>query len=219
MSDDETERTKAVLRRWYDDMWVRGNWELVPELAGPTYTRHEFGATRVVTADEYAQQVRAVCEGTTFTDLSYRLIGEGDRVETFRRGVDVNLVGVYALVDAARDALCRHGGKVIVMGSGAGYRPFPGGAAYSASKAAVAMLVRVLAVELREHQVAVNEIVPGPVRTELASTAVDRTRLPSAVASEWFKEPDDVVDLALFLAGLPDHGPTGQRFSLLGRDG
>lgn len=80
MSNDETERTKAVLRRWYDDMWVQGNWQLVPELAGPTYTRHEFGATRVVTADEYAEQVRAVCESTTFTDLSYRLIGEGDRV-------------------------------------------------------------------------------------------------------------------------------------------
>ena len=35
---------------------------------------------------------------------------------------------------------------------------------------------------------------------------------------EWFKQPEDVVPMALFLAGLPDDGPSGQIFSLLGRD-
>ena len=105
------------------------------------------------------------------------------------------------------------------MGSGAGYRPFPGGAAYSCSKAGVAMLVRVLAVELRDEGVAVNELVPGPVRTEMAAATFDRDSLPRSIASEWFKEPGDVVDMALFLAGLPADGPSGQRFSLLGRDG
>ena len=71
---------KAVLRRWYDEMWFPGNWSLVTELAGPTYTRHEMGGTRVVTAEEYQEQVRSLCEAVTFTDLRYDLIGEDDRV-------------------------------------------------------------------------------------------------------------------------------------------
>ena len=145
--------------------------------------------------------------------------GTDDPVAAFRTVLEVNLVGVYALVHAALPALQARGGKVVVMGSGAGYRPFPGAAAYSCSKAGAAMLVRVLAAELREHHVAVNEIVPGPVMTKLAGEAIDLDKLPVSVAQEWRKQPEDLVPMALFLAGLPNHGPTGQRFSLLGRDG
>jgi hypothetical protein len=34
---------------------------------------------------------------------------------------------------------------------------------------------------------------------------------------EWYKEPIEVARLALFVAGLPPRGPTGQVFSLAGR--
>jgi len=75
-----TEETKAVLHRWYDEMWGQGNWQLVTELAGPVYTRHETGGTNDITAEDYQQIVKGFCEGATFTDLAYRLIAEGDRV-------------------------------------------------------------------------------------------------------------------------------------------
>ena len=143
---------------------------------------------------------------------------EGDRVEAFRQVLEVNTVSVFALVEAARPLLEAEGGRVIVMGSGAGYRPFPGGGAYSTSKAAISMLVRVLATELRPASVAVNEIIPGPVRTQLAGTVFDSDGLPAAIRLDWHKQPDDVVPMALFLAGQPNDGPSGQCFSLLGRD-
>jgi 3-oxoacyl-[acyl-carrier protein] reductase len=38
-------------------------------------------------------------------------------------------------------------------------------------------------------------------------------------SSEWIKQPEDVVPLALFLASQPDIGPTAQSFSLMRRDG
>ena len=97
------------------------------------------------------------------------------------------------------------------------------------------MLVRVLAQELRADRIAVNEIIPGPVHTVLADK-VGATGLAGAaagtgagsapsivgtvagVATEWFKQPEDVAGLARFLATLPDDGPTGQTYSLLGRD-
>lgn len=72
--------TKAVLRRWYDEMWGAQNPDLVPELAGPVYVRHEMGGTRSVTAEEYQQQVAALCNQAEFTDLRYRLIAEDDHV-------------------------------------------------------------------------------------------------------------------------------------------
>jgi 3-oxoacyl-[acyl-carrier protein] reductase len=80
------------------------------------------------------------------------------------------------------------------------------------------MLVRCLAVEWRASRIAVNEIIPGPVHTAMGVGVLDASSLPPAIALEWFKQPDDVVPIALFLAGLPDDGPSGQVFSLLGRD-
>lgn len=145
-------------------------------------------------------------------------------LEDFDHVVDVNLLSVHALARLAEPHLRERGGKFVVIGSGAGRRPFPGNAAYSVSKAAVAMLVRCLAVEWRAARIAVNEIVPGIVRTEMAAAAgigvaAAPGALPEGVRLDWYKTPEDVVPMALFLAGLPDHGPSGQTFSLLGRDG
>jgi len=75
-----TEETRRVLQRWYDDMWFAQNWQLVPELAGPIYTRHETSGTSQVTAEDYQAVVRSVCESMTITDGRYRLIADGDRV-------------------------------------------------------------------------------------------------------------------------------------------
>ena len=149
----------------------------------------------------------------------------GGPVETadlneWRATFALNVDGVYLCARAAIPQLrTRGGGKIIVMGSGAGRRAGPGWSSYASAKAAVSMLVRVLAQELRADRIAVNEIVPGPVRTalieELPSNIVGTM---AGVATEWFKAPDAVADLALYLARLPNDGATGQTFSLLGRD-
>lgn len=75
-----TEETRRALMRWYDEMWFPQNWELVPELAGPVYTRHETSGTTQVTAEEYQKVVRSVCESVVISDGRYRLVAEGDRV-------------------------------------------------------------------------------------------------------------------------------------------
>ena len=110
------------------------------------------------------------------------------------------------------------------MGSGVGRLAVPGTSAYACSKAGLAMLCRVLARELRDDAIAVNEIIPGPVRTRM--TGIDEERAGRdeegapilSVPDEWIKNPSDVAPLALFLAGLPNNGPSGQSFSLNGRD-
>jgi 3-oxoacyl-[acyl-carrier protein] reductase len=139
-------------------------------------------------------------------------------IDDFAYVIDVNLTSVQHLALTCEPHLRERGGKFIVMGSGAGRRPFKGGASYSVSKAAVSMLVRCLAVEWRESAIAVNEIVPGPVHTEMAAKILDVPNIDAAIRMDWHKTPDDVTPLALFLAQQPNNGPSGQVFSLLGRD-
>ena len=180
------------------------------------------GAALAATADvtDGAAMAAAVASAVQrFGGLHLVVANAGVVGTDFAYAIDVNLTSVHALARLAEPHLRERGGKFIVMGSGAGRRPFPAGAGYSVAKAGVAMLVRCLAVEWRSAAIAVNEIVPGPVRTAMAGGVLgDLTGLPPDVRLDWHKDPTDVTPLALFLAGLPDDGPSGQTFSLLGRD-
>ncbi|MBW2268456.1 MAG: nuclear transport factor 2 family protein [Deltaproteobacteria bacterium] len=74
------EVSKAVMRRWYDEMWSKKNTDLIPELAGPDYVRHEPGGTRSLTAEEYRDQTAKLAADWTISDMRYSLIAEGDKV-------------------------------------------------------------------------------------------------------------------------------------------
>ncbi|WP_248925960.1 SDR family NAD(P)-dependent oxidoreductase [Paenibacillus hamazuiensis] len=152
----------------------------------------------------------------------------GDPVEesdpaAWERTVQVNLIGSYYTVKSAIPHLkARGAGKIITIGSGLGYRGNVGDSAYSCSKAGLWMLTRVLAQELKPFNISVNELIPGPVVTEM-SGIVNRPDEGTpkgrfAAIGEWIKEPQDVAPLALFLASQPDIGPTAQSFSLMRRD-
>ena len=80
----------------------------------------------------------------------------------------VNLVGAMEVCRAAMDALASSGrGVIINIASAAGLRPTPGRIAYCASKAALIMATKALALELAEHGIRANAVCPGPVETEL----------------------------------------------------
>ena len=131
--------------------------------------------------------------------------------ELWRKTIEINLIGAYHTAHAAIPYLRRRGGgKIIMIGSGHRKRPRAGYSAYSCSKSGLWMLIESLAVELQEDNISVNELIPGPVRTEM-------TRGLAPMADEWVKEPEDVAPIALFLAGLPNRGPSAQSFSLMRR--
>jgi 3-oxoacyl-[acyl-carrier protein] reductase len=140
----------------------------------------------------------------------------------WRLALDVNLTGSFLTARAAIPRFRRRGGgNLILVGSGNGRRASARGSAYACSKAGLWMLTRVLAQELLDDHVLVNELVPGPVRTQLLgerrAAAIQRGELPG-VRGEWLKSPEDVVPLARFIATLPRDGPTGQTFALNRRE-
>lgn len=166
----------------------------------------EFGGLNTVVLNAGGTDVTATVE-------------EGDST-AWRRTIELNLIGSYLGARAAIPHLrARGGGRIITIGSGLGQRGTPRNSAYAASKAGLSMLTRVLAQELAEYRISVNELIPGPVDTqghdpkELGSGSV-----AAANPSEWVKAPEDVVPLAVFLASQPLIGPTAQRFSLMRRD-
>ncbi len=134
--------------------------------------------------------------------------------------IDLNLKGAYYTAKSAIPYLKRRGGgKIITIGSGIGHNGRVSSSAYACAKAGLWMLTRVLAQELWERNISVNELVPGPVATPGATAAWQQEENSvNTIDSEWVKQSEDVLPLALFLATQPDKGPTSQSFSLMRRD-
>ncbi|MDR1519599.1 MAG: SDR family oxidoreductase [Planctomycetota bacterium] len=151
-------------------------------------------------------------------NLQRDLLVDAD-IDLWRKTIEINLIGVYHTARAAIPRLkARGGGKFIAIGSGRGRRGSTHSSAYACSKAGQWMLIRCLAEELLDSNIAVNEIVPGPVWTDMNTQWGDRIDPIFTGGPEWAKQPDDVVPLLMFLATQPNLGPTGQFFALNRRE-
>jgi NAD(P)-dependent dehydrogenase (short-subunit alcohol dehydrogenase family) len=89
----------------------------------------------------------------------------------WQRVMDLNLTSVFQCIQAVLPVLRQAGGGTIVnISSMAAKSAFPDWGAYSVSKAALASLSRVLAVEERAHGIRVVTVSPGAVNTSLWDT-------------------------------------------------
>ena len=134
------------------------------------------------------------------------LIDDSDRPseakpETVLTTLETNLVGPWRLCQAFLPLMQRNGyGRIVNVSSGAGalsemsdnlYAP-----AYSISKTALNALTIMFASELRGTNILVNALCPGWVRTDMGGPNAPRSVQEGA-------------DTAVWLATLPDGGPTG----------
>lgn len=90
-------------------------------------------------------------------------------IEKFRRVLEVNLVGAFALCQAALPHLLESGGNIVNTSSTSALAGMPYGAAYGTSKGGVSALTRTLAVEFGGKGVRCNAVVPGSIRTAMGS--------------------------------------------------
>lgn len=111
-----------------------------------------------------------------------------------------NVRAPYFLVAAIGPAMAaRRAGSIINISSMAGQIGLAGGAAYSATKAALSSMTRAWAAEFSPSGVRVNAIAPGPVYTGGAASerieALGNTTLLQRAAS-----PDEIAEVVSFLA-------------------
>jgi NAD(P)-dependent dehydrogenase (short-subunit alcohol dehydrogenase family) len=130
--------------------------------------------------------------------------------------------GVFLGMKHAAALIRRQGGGSIVStasmaGLIGGYSPH----AYGAAKAAVIQLTKSVALEMAEHRVRVNCICPGFIATPLALGTVGKpqsvleARKPQMIGAQPIErpgEPNDIAEMALFLAGDRSTFITGQAF-------
>ena len=132
--------------------------------------------------------------------------------------VTLNLIGTYRVTRALLPLMVKTGeGHIINIGSGMGHGAGAGASAYRVGKAGLWMFTRCLATEVWEHGINVNELIPGPVETDLTRDRMQVGAPPPFAPSERVKHPEDVAPLALWLATQPAGGPTAQSFSLARR--
>ena len=148
-----------------------------------------------------------------------------ERVEVWDTVYAVNCRGTFLMTQAAARAMIplENGGRIINFSSGASKKGSPGNAAYASSRAATESFSRVAAIELAPYNILVNTISPGLIDTQpmprpLAMAAGLAARIPTLPLARP-GEPEEVVNVALFLASDAASFITGATLAVDGGDG
>ncbi len=135
--------------------------------------------------------------------------------EQFRKVLDNNVLSNHWLIQQALpDMRASGGGAIIVVSSIGGLRGSPTIGAYNVSKAADFQLVRNYAVENGKHNIRVNAIAPGVVKTDFARALWEDQKVHDATAARTpmrrLGDPDDIAGVAVMLASRAGGWMTGQ---------
>jgi len=124
------------------------------------------------------------------------------RIETVRKAMETNAYGPMALCQALVPLMRKNKyGRIVNLSSGMGQLTYMGGhcPGYRMSKTALNALTRIISEELKDENILVNSMCPGWVKTDMGGSGATR-ELPEG------------ADTAVWLATLPDNGPTGKFF-------
>jgi len=143
---------------------------------------------------------------------------EGISVEEWDRLMATNLKGPFLMSRAVLPAMRRAGGGAIVnVGSVLGLVAMKDRAAYCASKGGVTMLTKAMALDHAQEKIRVNCICPAIVETDMIRELFSKseegrrardTRLATLPLGK-FGKPDDIAELAVFLASEESSWMTG----------
>jgi 3-oxoacyl-[acyl-carrier protein] reductase len=138
----------------------------------------------------------------------------------FDRMFDLNVKGLLFTSQAAAAAIGDHGGAIINIGSVASQATPPASCVYSASKGALDVITRALAVELGPKKILVNAVLPGPVETEGTQAMGNWDQFKAMILPQTplgrVGQPHDIAPVVSFLASADAGWITGQIISVAG---
>ncbi len=175
--------------------------------------------------DDIAAMVAACVERFGRLDIAFNNAGIANNapihdypLAAFQRIIDVCLTGVFLCLKHESKQLIAQGegGSLINTASINASQASAGLSAYCAAKAGVVMLTKVSALELGPHRIRVNAIGPGHTKTPLTERARDMPGFDEAMIGATplgrLGEPEDIANLALYLAGDASEWVSGQTF-------
>jgi NAD(P)-dependent dehydrogenase (short-subunit alcohol dehydrogenase family) len=131
----------------------------------------------------------------------------------------INVRSTLLLGRAAHAALKESQGAIVAIGSISGSTPTPNMTGYSASKAALAMLVKQMAYEWGPDGIRVNCVAPGMTHSRSTETSWDERQITfreAAVPLRRLGRPEDVAAAVSFLAGPESRYITGEELQVAG---
>jgi NAD(P)-dependent dehydrogenase (short-subunit alcohol dehydrogenase family) len=200
-------------------------------------TAHERGSAFVLAADvTKPNEVTSVVEQTLahFGSLNVLLnnagvlhVGTAEQIteEQWDETFNVNVRGLWLLSRAVLPAMRKAGGgSIINMASVLGINGARNRAAYAASKGAVVLLTKCMAIDHGPEHIRVNAICPSFVGTDLTAAVISKAPDPAAVRSERIAvhpigrlgQPEDIAGMAVYLASDESAWVTGSVFPVDG---
>jgi NAD(P)-dependent dehydrogenase (short-subunit alcohol dehydrogenase family) len=188
----------------------------------------------VVTADtrnsaEVGAAVRAAVEAFGRIDILFNNAGTNVRKnvvdmpdEDFHTIMDTNVKGAFLVARAvARQMVLQRSGAIINMSSMSAVSAEPTKAVYAASKGAMALLTKGLALELAPYGIRVNAIAPGYMLTSLVKGGLDadparKERVLARIPLGRLGEPEEIGGAVVFLASDASRYITGASLSIDG---
>jgi NAD(P)-dependent dehydrogenase (short-subunit alcohol dehydrogenase family) len=141
--------------------------------------------------------------------------------EQFRKILDNNILSNHWLIQlVAPEMTARRDGAIVIVSSIGGLQGSAMLGAYGLSKAADFQLARNLAVELGPHNIRVNCIAPGVIKTDFARALWQNPKIAQATEAATplrrLGEPDDVAGAVVFLCSPAGRYITGQNLVIDG---
>ena len=177
----------------------------VSGVAGDVRSMADAGEMVQAAIDHYGSLDVLVCNAgiTSVMPIEELSEAEWDSVLT------TNVKGMFTLVKHAVPRMkAQGGGTIVTLGSEMGMVAVPESPAYNASKGAVIMFTKSIAIDLIRYNIRVNSLCPGITRTPLLQAEVDNSLDPGKTAAEqaaWapirrVADPREIAQGALFLA-------------------
>lgn len=175
--------------------------------------REAGGEALAIKADSASQDDIKAAVGTTidrFGRLDVVVVNAGvarmgmvDTVplEDLDLQLDVNVRGVFLAIQAALPHL-KEGGRIITIGSNIALRSgFPGASVYQTTKAAVAGMVKGLALDLAPRGITINNVQPGPTRTDMIGSLGNEgmDMVMGMVPLKRMAEPEEIAGLVSYI--------------------